>query len=339
MHVQDGTGFTVDVLERGSVAWGSAAGQGSLERKSAMKYLAVLALLFVAVGTISPQPPSARANAATPRAEPVSTQPHRVSSPVEMTAWDALRQGIQDGDPKHRQTAIAAIGTIGPEHDAVELAERGLKDKNSDVRMTAAETLGEMGSPEAIPALQTALDDSNPQVSFTAAKALWVLGNREGEEIFEEVLEGERKDAPSKIHEAIKKKLKPSQLALMGAESATGAMFGPASIAITAIKEASTDLKGDAGAPGRAEAAAELGKDQDPYALTLLEWALNDPNWAVRVAVAKALGDRGNQATIDKLTPLLDDKHHAVRYMAAASMVKISYKAPGPAETTAGVAQ
>lgn len=303
-----------------------------------MKYMAVLALLFVAVGTISPQPPSARANAAPPQTEQTSAQPqpHRILSPAEMTAWDALRQGAMDSDPKHRQTALAAVGTIGPEREAVELVEGGLKDKDSDVRMTAAQTLGEMGSPEAIPSLQTALDDSDPQVSFTAAKALWVLKNREGEEIFEQVLAGERKDAPSKLHQAIKKKLKPSQLALMGAESASGAMLGPASMAITAIKEATTDLKGDSGAPGRAEAAAELGKDPDPYALTLLEWALNDPNWAVRLAVAKALGDRGDQGTIQKLSPSLDDKHHAVRYMSAASIVKISYKAV-PMETRAGM--
>ena len=83
--------------------------------------------------------------------------------------------------------------------------------------------------------------------------------------------------------------------------------------------------------PLRALAAEVLGKDSDPYALTLLEWSLGDNNWAVRVAVCKALGERGNDATIAKLQPLLNDDHHAVRYMAAASVVKLSLKGPSTA--------
>ena len=50
----------------------------------------------------------------------------------------------------------------------------------------------------------------------------------------------------------------------------------------------------------------------------------------MRVAVAKALGERGNQQTIVKLSPLLSYDRHAVRYMAAASMVKLSLKKPAP---------
>jgi HEAT repeat protein len=46
----------------------------------------------------------------------------------------------------------------------------------------------------------------------------------------------------------------------------------------------------------------------------------------VRVAVAKALGERGNIGTVPKLMPLLTDEHHGVRYMAAASIVRLSTK-------------
>ncbi|HLG99592.1 MAG TPA: HEAT repeat domain-containing protein [Bryobacteraceae bacterium] len=289
-----------------------------------MKYTAILILLFVAAGTIAPQPPAEKRSSGHPAPDS--------QTPAEMTAWDTLKQGLADGDAAHRKTAIAAVGTIGPVPEAVKLVCSGLQDKDATVRQTAAETLGEMGSPDAIPSLKTALDDNNPQVSYTAAKALWALGDRTGREIFQEVLTGERKDAPSKIHEAIKKKLSPGQLALMGADSAGGVFLGPASIGITAIHEAIKDTRGDTGAPGRAESAAELAKDQDPYALTLLEWALGDSNWAVRLAVAKALGDRGNQDTIPKLSSLLQDDRHAVRYMAAASMVKLSSR--GVVQTT-----
>jgi HEAT repeat protein len=243
-------------------------------------------------------------------------------------AWDTLKDGLADNDVEHRKNAVAAIGTIGATPEAVQKVERALQDKDAQVRQTAAITLGQMGAKDAIPNLKTALDDT-PEVSFTAAKALWVLGDTTGREIFQEVIEGERSNAPGKLHGVVKdakKKLGPGQLALMGAKEATGVMFGPASLGITAVQEAVKTAKKDGGAGGRSVAAEVLGQDPDPYALILLEWALGDDNWGVRVAVAKALGERGNQATIAKLQPLLKDDHHAVRYMAAASMIKLSSK-------------
>ncbi|HYL39593.1 MAG TPA: HEAT repeat domain-containing protein [Bryobacteraceae bacterium] len=299
-----------------------------------MKYTAIFIFLLLAAGSISPQPPTD--HPAKTGAKPAS----RFSSAPEAAAWDTLRQGVGDNDAAHRKTALAATGTIGPMPEAVKLVEAGLQDRDMGVRQTAAATLGEMGSPDAIAALKAALDDK-PEVSFTAAKALWALGDLTGREIFQQVLEGERTDAPGKLHAAIKKKLAPGQLALMGAEGASGPLLGPASISITAVREAIKDTKGDAGAPGRAESAGVLAKDQDPYALTLLEWALGDHNWAVRLAVAKALGQRGNQDTIAKLGSLLDDNRHAVRYMAAASILKLSGRASaesrGPATSTDSV--
>jgi HEAT repeat protein len=243
-------------------------------------------------------------------------------------AWDTLRDGLADNDVEHRKSAVAAIGTIAADPQALQMVEHALQDKDPQVRQTAAATLGQMGSKDAIPSLKAALDDT-PEVTFTVAKALWDLGDTTGRGIFQEVLEGERTNAPGKLHGAVKdakKKLGPGQLALMGAKEATGAMLGPASLGITAVQEAVKTAKKDTGAGGRSVTAEVLAKDSDPYALTLLEWALGDDNWGVRVAVAKALGERGNEASIPKLEPLLKDDHHAVRYMAAASMVKLSLK-------------
>ncbi len=184
-----------------------------------------------------------------------------------------------------------------------------------------------MGSRDAIPYLKAPLDDG-PEVSFTAAKALWDLGDTSSREIFWQVLEGERKDTPGKLHGAIrdaKRKLSPGGLALMGAKEAAG-LLGPGSMAITAVEEVVKETKKDSGAPGRTVVAGILAKDPDPYALTLLEWTLGDGSSAVRVAVAKALGDRGNQDTVLKLMPLLSDDRHAVRYMAAAAIIKLNHK-------------
>jgi len=245
-------------------------------------------------------------------------------------AWTVLRQGVEDGDAKHRETAISAIGTIADDPEAVNFVCHSLNDKEADVRQTAAATLGQMHAHDAIPRLQQALDDKNPEVSFTAAKALWDLGDTSSRDIIQDVLTGERKNRPGKMasakKEAKQKMHNPGELTLMGAKEGAGIFFGPAGAAISAIQEAMKENKKDSGAAGRAAAAAILAKDPDPYSLTLLDWALGDSNWAVRVAVAKALGERGDQHSAVLLSPLLSDPHHAVRYMAAASIVRLSLK-------------
>lgn len=253
-------------------------------------------------------------------------------------AWNTLNEGVLDNDAAHRTKALAAIGTIGNVPEAVTLAEQGLRDKNLLVRQAAAAALGALGSTAAIPALKAAVDDESPEVTFTAAKALWTLGDRtDADDILWQVITGERKDAPTFKQGAIrqaKKKLKPGGLALMGAKEAAG-LFGPGSIGVDAVAEGLKATKSGAGAPGRVVAAELLATDENPYSLTLLEWSVNaDSSPAVRVADAKALGERGDQKAIEKLLPRLDDDHHEVRYMAAASIIKLSMHPPTPPPVT-----
>jgi HEAT repeat protein len=118
-------------------------------------------------------------------------------------------------------------------------------------------------------------------------------------------------------------------MVLMGAEDAVGTMFGPAGMGLTAITEVA-HLKSK-GAPARAAAAAYIAKDPDPYAITLLEWALADDSRWVRIEAAKGVGLRGNGASIPLLEPLLKDDHNAVRCMAAAAIIRLGSKG----ETTA----
>jgi len=254
-----------------------------------------------------------------PQSPPIETAP---GSPWALS-WETLDKGIRASDPAHRAEAVAAIGTIGNIAEARKRVEQALMDKDNGVRQAAAATLSDMQARESIPSLQVALDD-NPEVSFAAAKALWDLGNDSGRWEIQQVLEGESKDAPGPLKGAVrdaKKKLRtPSQLALMGVKEATGAFLGPASLGITIAQQAMKD----GGAPGRIAAVGMLAQDTDPYALTLLEWALNDKSPSVRAAVAKALGVRGNAETISKLLPVLSDDRNLVRVMSAASIVKLS---------------
>jgi HEAT repeat protein len=239
-------------------------------------------------------------------------------------AWNTLNKGLHDSDPEHRIHAVVAVGTIGPTPETVKLLETVLRDdKSTLVRQSAAVTLGDIKARSAIPSLETALDD-NPEVSFAAAKSLESMGSTSGRWVLEEVLQGERTDKPGAVHGAVRKAKQklhnPTQLALMGVKEATGQFLGPASMGISIGQIA---LK-DGGATGRTAAVTALSKDPDPYIVTLFEWALADKSWAVRAAVVRALGERGNRDTIPKLLPLLTDDRDLVRSLAAASVIRLS---------------
>ena len=255
---------------------------------------------------------------ALPAADPIDVQASRAA------AWKLLDEALQRGS-ETRQEALAAIGTIGsPDDGAVQRALAALHNKDHFVRRAAALTLGNLKAKSAIPDLQRALDDT-PEVSFAAAKALTQLGDASGRDILMAVLSGERKDAPglfaNALREAKNKLHHPEGLILMGTEDAAGAMFGPASMIIPAVKDTS-ELMGK-GAPGRAAAVAYLAKYPDDYAITLLEWALADDSHMVRLEAARALGERGNAGSIQKLQGLWLDKHTIVRDMGAAAIIRI----------------
>jgi len=242
-------------------------------------------------------------------------------------AWDTLDQGLKSGDFERRRQAVLALATIdGSNQDAVRRLVNVLKnDGDARVRQQAALALGEMKAKSAIPDLRVALDDKG-EVAFAAAKALTDMGDPSGRDTLIAVLAGTRKTNPGMMTNAVReaqRRIKhPEGMILMGANDAVGTMFGPAAMGMTAIEQ-SAGLRGK-GSPGRAAAAAYLEKDPDPYAVTLLEWALNDDSKMVRIEAARALGKRGNAATIEKLEPLLKDDHHAVRTMAAAAIVEIA---------------
>jgi len=249
-------------------------------------------------------------------------------------AWDVLNKGLADGNANHRRQALAATGSIGPENDqAVKLVEDGLQDKDPLVRQTAATVLGEMKARQAIPYLREALGDAD-EVAFSAAKALADVGDSGGQQMFVDVLTGERKDKPgmvtSKIRDAKAKARNPEALTLMGAKEAAGTLLGPAGMGVGLAEEA-FKTKGSA---GKTIAVQCLAKDPDPYAVTLLEWALADDDYEVRAEAAKGLGKRGNKTDIPKLQFLLADPHEAVRTMAAGAIIRLNSKS-GDGEETA----
>lgn len=246
------------------------------------------------------------------------------SSTPRQHAWTILDKSLQ-GSIFQRQEALAAIASIRrPDADAVKRCKSGLRDKDPQVRQYAALALGELHAKEAIPDLKAALDD-NGEVAFAAAKSLMDLGDTSGQEMLIAMIAGERKDTPGILENAVRdarSRLRhPKDILLMGASEATGAVFGPAAMGLEAVTDTAT-LHGS-GTPGRAAAAAYLAEDPNPYAIPLLEWALADNNYAVRLQAAMALGSRGGSASLPKLEFTLNDPHNSVRDMAAASIIRI----------------
>jgi HEAT repeat protein len=182
---------------------------------------------------------------------------------------------------------------------------------------------------ESLEYLRGALND-NPEVSFTAARALCTRGQPDGCGFLQEVLKGDRKDPkPTFVQKNLKyakKKLTPTELALMGVREASGVLLGPASLGIVVGEEAVKAQTSGAehGESGRAIAAAVMADHPDEYTRILLEWALQDPQSEVRAAAAKGLAKCGNGESIPKLQASLGDDHIAVRSMAAAAIIALN---------------
>ena len=257
---------------------------------------------------------------------PLTAQP-------EATAWDILKQGLDDKNPDRRRQAVTAIGSIGLTPETVKLVEHGLRDDDPAVRQTGAAELGQMKSLSSIPALKAALDDPSGEVVFTAAKALWDMGDRSGETVLQEVLTGQQKsssgfidgavrDARSKMHDK-------KYLARMGIKEAGGALLGPFSIGITAVEE----LMKDGGAPGRLIAATLLAQKCDARNLQMLEFAFKeDKNNTVKAGIAKAIGQCGNRDDIPRLEERLSSSNDALKFMSAAAIIKLAEGLP-PTQT------
>ncbi len=253
-------------------------------------------------------------------------------------AWQVLTEGLSRGTT-HRTQAVAALGAVGASPRVVQLLEWALGDPEPPVREIAAATLGNVGAKAAIPRLRQALGDEHPEVSFAAANALATLGDPGAREVFLEILAGERSDThegiSGMVHDARKRFRDKRGLANLGFKEAAGFALGPFAMGIPLAE----DIVGDESASARAFAADALGRDADPASLKALQGALDDKSWIVRAAAAKALARRNAAAALPRLQTMMEnpDEKQAVRYMAAAAVVRITGESPSPAESAVTV--
>jgi HEAT repeat protein len=246
--------------------------------------------------------------------------------------YDVLTQGTQDTNPAKRIVALIAMGVVHPDPKAVALVEGMLADKDYGARQAACSTLGEMKSRTSIPKLQDALDDKAPEVVFAAARSLYNMGDPAGRAVLIAVLEGDRANSSGLVSSALRDaKLKlhdPKALLLVGVNESAG-LLGPFGVSVPIAELIMKDKESS----GKTAAALLLSTDTTAASKDAIKDALGDKNWTVRVAAARAVATRDMKPFYDDVAALLDDKRDEVRYMAAATLIRLKQPAPRPAKS------
>jgi HEAT repeat protein len=246
-------------------------------------------------------------------------------------AWTLLVQKVTSDSVRDRSDALSALTVLDSDRKAITLIENALGDKDENIRVFAATSLGDIKARSAIPKLKGAMDDKSAAVSFAAAQALWKMGDRSGRDIFYEILDGERKTKPglikSKINEAKLEMHDPKALALLGINQISGAFLGPFSMGVSMFEEFAKDTS----APVQALCAQLLAADDSHHTVDELTAALDDNHWPVRAAAARSLARLRYHGAMPQLKDMMEnDKSQPARFVAAAAIVQLSHHVRKP---------
>jgi len=213
-----------------------------------------------------------------------------------------------------------------------------LKDRNSEMRRTAAQSLGKIARKEAVQALVEALRDPDAGVRRTAAWALGMIG--------EDAVGSDRSPLVSLLfdHDPGVREAAAMALGLTGdthagielllerlQEPATPADVKRLAAASLGGMEARTavpvlmKLLADRDARVRRWAVAALGEIADPETVVPLSKVLtNDPDPGVRIEAAFRLGKFGGEAARPAFTAALKDANADVRRLANAALKELA---------------
>jgi hypothetical protein len=209
---------------------------------------------------------------------------------------------------------------------ALGVAEKGLQDKEAEVRGAAALSLGFMASKTAIPALLTAAKtDKEGAVVLAAARALIQLGDERGYSVYYAVLTGQRKTGDSLVggeEKQLNDLLRnPRQMEEMAFQQGMGFVpFGGIGLQAFNVIHSSEEK----GPILKATSIKILANDPDPRTTKALVAATADTHWLVRASAFDALARRGNPAVLPDLTAGLKDDKDEVKLTAAAAVVYLS---------------
>ncbi len=241
-------------------------------------------------------------------------------------AWTILQAAADNDSTDQRIATMRVLQLIPGNAKAIKMAEKGLQDKEAEVRGAAALSLGAMGSKGAIPALvASAKSDKEGAVVMAAARALIQLGDERGYSVYYAVLTGQRKTGESLVggeEKQLNDLLRnPKQMEEMAFEQGMGFVpFGGIGLqafnVIHASEEKAPILK--------ATSIKILAKDPDPRTEKALIAATVDKDSLVRASAYDALARRGHPAVLPDLSNGLKDEKDEVKLTAAAAVVHLS---------------
>ena len=237
----------------------------------------------------------------------------------EQRAWDMLRSGARQKNTGKRVQAVRALRLLPGSSEAMEIAEAALQDRTPEVRIAAATSLGLMGAKEAIPALKKATFDDKPAVVLAVAHSLELLHDPAGDQVYYELLTGERKPAEGLIAQQIDTLKDKKKMAKLGFEEGLG--FVPyGDIGFSAAKA----IRKDGESPVRASAARALIKDSDPRVGRALVQSTSDKSWIVRASALLAIAKREDPDLLTAIIPAMSDKNQVVRFTASAAVIRLT---------------
>jgi len=253
--------------------------------------------------------------------------PGRITAqaPLEK-AWSILQAGAVDNSSEQRVATMRVLRLIPGDSKAVGMLEKGLHDKDPDVRGAAALSLGAMKSKSAIPQLiEVGKSDPEGTVVMAAAQSLIQLGDERGYEVYYAVLTGQRKSGASLVggeEKELNDLLRnPKQMEGMAFEQGIG--FVPyGGIGLKAYKTIHESEEKDPIV--RATSIRILAKDPDPRTGKALVAATKDQHWLVRAAAYDALARRGDSALLPDIQAGLDDQKDMVKLTAGAAVIHLS---------------
>lgn len=213
--------------------------------------------------------------------------------------FEGLAKALRNSRAETRCEAALALGELGGEQSAAALL-RALGDKDGDVRWCAVEALGAIGDSRAIGPLAELLDDGDVRVRRVAAEALralgWVPGTHPRAATYWVLIED------------------PAGAAALGKDAVAVLIALAHGQDITAHRPALLALE-------------QIG---DPWAAPPLAEALQDTEWQVRAAAARALVRLAGVEQAPALVRALGDRNPVVRREAARATAGLSGK---PIET------
>ena len=203
---------------------------------------------------------------------------------------------------------------------------------DTDLKRRLVEAFGAAGAP-AVPALIQALGDDWDAVRFAAAEALGAIGDPQAVpalSVWAHAGEDAARDALQTLGHPMLDL--PQAVAQVAAQGAWGVLIR--ALTCTQVREVVVGLGapavpaliqalGDSDWDVRRAAEGALGKLGDPQAVPALIQALGDSGWEVRRAAAEALGKLGDPQAVPALIQALGDSDRDVRREAAEALGKL----------------